>query len=230
MNSNEFRDWMNYHIAAFPNVGAWFNDKDQVPDPRQTQQHWYNALRFVALDAAKKATDEMSANEDLIPQGRADHARRIKRIAAEIASQEYNERKHQKVDGEEVFSCNLCQDTGFVSVYSTVTMEDAAKGYPLQWPVDSNGKRRPAPDREIPHPIRVRPMGVTCTCDQGEMLAIKRPGPDPFKPPRMYDESCMMLMTRPVEEMTQQRATELLANYNPRPSNYDNRLSEWSQR
>ncbi len=115
MTRSEFDEWLVYHIGAFgPSL-----KKHVSQEGEDTLQHWFRAVKNLTLAEAKASTDIMHDDEDSRPRGWSLHPARVKRLALNVSTaQTRGYSTTQKfVDGELVYDCWKCQDTGRLTVY-----------------------------------------------------------------------------------------------------------------
>jgi hypothetical protein len=148
MNSDEFGEWSRYHKAAFPGLGEWLRRNPETLD------HWQRALTDVDLEAAKECTDQMLSGEIETPRGYSEHVRTVRTRSKELLYAGREESVPSRIDGEQVYSCHLCLDSGYVLVL------DPERGGQelLDWARS---------DRSQPWPAS-RCTSVACTCLKGE--------------------------------------------------------------
>ncbi len=111
MNSTEFAIWLTNHRAVFPGLSSWLGKLDNAAD---VLAKWRHFLLGVDFALAKNATDKLAMTEtkvvfDRHPYWVLDFCRR------EGKSQESV--KTFSRFGQKTNKCNICHDTGQVSVY-----------------------------------------------------------------------------------------------------------------
>lgn len=158
MTSNDVVDWIRYHSDAFPSVGDWIGKHPE------TVKFWGKAFDGVDLRDAKAATDEMASGKLDEPKGYSSHPRVISKRARELA---FARGGQQVIDGQRVFGCGLCADSGYVPVVDPVHYRNGT----------------------------FRACYVICTCGTGDQRAHARPigNGKPRQTPR-YDRSKMFAL------------------------------------
>jgi hypothetical protein len=152
-------DWIRYHSDAFPSVGDWIGKHPE------TVKFWGKAFDGVDLRDAKAATDEMAAGKLDEPKGYSSHPRVISKRARELGSARSSGLR--VVDGQRVFGCHLCQDSGYVPVVDPVHYRKGT----------------------------FRECYVLCTCGMGDQRAHARPiGGGKIRETPRYDKSQMLAM------------------------------------
>jgi len=112
VTNNDFNEWLQYHVRAFPAVGDWLK---KHPD---TVEFWANPFGDVNLVDAKAATDAMAAGRIEDPRGYSKHPVVIARHAKEL--RRASVRQMTGPDGERTYSCPICLDEGQVGVVNPV--------------------------------------------------------------------------------------------------------------
>jgi hypothetical protein len=106
MNSNEMREWLTYHDAAFHGYLAWMKKAHDGTDTalKDRMNLWAGRVADVPTDVARRATEAMFNNGVDLPNGK--HLGWIC---------DFNSRQKPE---QEAFShtCRLCNGTGIVSV------------------------------------------------------------------------------------------------------------------
>jgi len=132
MNKPEFDDWLAYHCAAFPGVSDWIrkNTPADATEEAKPAVHWRRALHDVEILDAKRATDAMLAGELEEPRGYSSHPRVIRRWCRDYA---YGQRRQTtsiptRAEGEEVYSCHQCQDSGTIPIVHPYTIQQVRRG------------------------------------------------------------------------------------------------------
>jgi hypothetical protein len=170
MTDSEFAQWLVIHKQAFPGVGPWLQKN------HTTVGHWQAALEDVDFDAAEQATAEMLRGDIDSPRGYSDHVRAVRQRAKEIRYASCEERRPSRIDGQAVFACSLCLDSGFVLVLDPEQGGQAL----LDW---ARG------DRSTPHPS-AKTAVVACSCEIGgeeQQRLRSRREPQHHLPPREID-------------------------------------------
>lgn len=167
MTSNDFEAWIAYHSAAFPTIGDWLRKHPE------TVRFWEKAFDGIDLRDAKAATDEMASGKLDEPKGYSSHPRVISKRARELA---FSRGGQQVIDGQRVFGCGLCADSGYVPVVDPVHYRNGT----------------------------FLACYVLCTCGTGDQRAHARPsgGGKPRQTPR-FDKSRMFALDleRPESEL-----------------------------
>lgn len=123
MTSDEFYDWLEFHKGLFSGFGKWFADL-----PGQAVATWSEGLEGVSLAAAKEATREMAFGDLDEPRGYSKHLAAIRRRAREIAGSSRPEKKVKLVDGQVVYDCPYCQDSGLRTIYHPQMVHEVVNG------------------------------------------------------------------------------------------------------
>jgi len=153
MNSNEFIEWLGYHSKAYPSLAPWLEKSEG------TTAIWAKSLRDVSLEAGLAATDAMMAGDIEKPRGWSDHPQAVRRYAREIKGGgarlpgSFRDAKYDP-DGNELFDCPTCNDTGSVSVLHPNMQREAIRGE----------RTRQAPGSFLS-------CTAACTCEVGDQLA-----------------------------------------------------------
>ena len=133
MTKPEFEIWFKFHCGCFPAVSSWFQDKSKVPDPASTLSAWLGTLSKVSLEAAKKATALMHSGDEDLPRGYSHHPAAIRRVAQQFDRSEAQatgaDSPTQYIDGQIVYGCQHCQDTGVRFIVSPATIERIRNAY-----------------------------------------------------------------------------------------------------
>lgn len=174
----DFKDWHAYHQSLFPSVTGWMSKLPQVtgPNGEPSQQAitaaWARILSDVDLKFAKQASDLLAKGQEEFHDRSFDcHPRTVRTIAMKLAGTQRRAQAAQQrsLDGEELFDCGFCRDTGIVEVYVPKFLE---------WAVDAFADVPPPPAGQRlswqRHPLlKERPTGlpfscaIACTCSRG---------------------------------------------------------------
>jgi hypothetical protein len=113
MRTEEFQGWLKYHFAAFPEFKKWWMKGDE--DEQQVRlEQWMKALSGCSPDGCRSATDAMLAGDIEQPRAYSAHPSAIRLHAK---GTEYEDRSPKfTVEGERVYRCSVCRDTGIVNV------------------------------------------------------------------------------------------------------------------
>lgn len=88
MTDDEFKNWLEWHFAAFRNVEKWLAGMP-TDDETATLKHWRNTLRPCELQDCCDATESMhadSASADTFPSS---HPARVREMASMMASKRH---------------------------------------------------------------------------------------------------------------------------------------------
>lgn len=153
MTRDEFRAWWRHHAARFTGLRTWLERIPEV-DRRDVLAAWFVALRWVALETAKEASERLFGDERAPPYDR--HPAAIRRIAAEIEHEQRASRRSRpcRADGVETVACTDCEDTGVVVCWHPLSVEAARRGE-----ADLHG----SPPRKT--------LAFACRCRLGESFA-----------------------------------------------------------
>lgn len=130
MTGDEFKDWIDYHGKLVSGFRKWYAGQDV-----ETVKVWIEGLASVTLQSAKQASKDMLSGEIESPAfGR--HLAVIRRRAAAIERQAVLaerqstglDNRRESIDGQEVFRCPDCKDSGLVEIYHPVTVDLALRG------------------------------------------------------------------------------------------------------
>jgi hypothetical protein len=122
MTSLELDEWFEYHLCVFDKLRDYFE-----ADPNR-KVIWARTLRKVTLRGAKLATEDMLANS---PPYWTQHVSRIIEFAKTHNGLEVPARK-RKIDGQTVYQCAACLDSGHLLVFTPDAME-AMRGGHFGW-------------------------------------------------------------------------------------------------
>lgn len=119
MNDADYREWFKQHAAAFPGIIDWM--KKQGPEGSvDISKAWKECLSGVGKDDALAATRAMNLGDVSSPAGFGDHARAVRKVSRKFAFQRKEGkqviREIRYVNGERVYDCKFCLDTGWVMV------------------------------------------------------------------------------------------------------------------
>lgn len=141
MTRDEFFGWFEHHTACFPGVETWLDKVtsagDNPPLRSKVLAVWGSILAEVDLDAAKRASLRMAAGEIEEPKGYDRHPGAIRKecgISRRDRDRQRPWERERYVDGQRVYCCATCRDTGLVRVWSAESMA-AAKGGTLGEPL-----------------------------------------------------------------------------------------------
>lgn len=169
MDAEEFRRWYSVHRAAFPSVDAWMTKFQREPgedgiSQREIFQQWFEVLRQESLQDALEATRSLNRGERELPKSFDDHARTVRRIAAEIRSARSKTAYQfpKQVDGEIAYKCRACWDTGISMVLSAKSMQKVEAG-------------------EVAENRQLTTLGTRCNCSAGDRISQEFLTYDPSK-------------------------------------------------
>jgi hypothetical protein len=132
MTKDDFRRWYAVHRAAFPSLDSWIRKYpvEPVPDGPLSQREllasWFDVLAGESLQHCLAATRELNSGRVEMPKMFDDHARVVRRMAAESRAEETKHRlagEVQTTRREQSFWCLKCLDEGVVSAWHPETME-----------------------------------------------------------------------------------------------------------
>ena len=161
MVEGEFNQWLEHHIEAYPGLAPWLEENES-----QTN-FWMRTLISVEFEEAVAATDELYAAEKQ-PMGYSAHPRAILAIVRRNRGSKEPDVKY--VDGERVFKCWRCEDSGYVSVLSPNTLKRLWKDKPNEG---------------------LRGCAVLCNCETGNLRAQMR-WKEGRQPPQWKDGHCLL--------------------------------------
>lgn len=110
MTETEFNDFIEAHCRRFDGLKVRIADEAMLRD-------WYEALKWVNADDAEAASKRMFSEEELRPRAYHEHPPRLRSLASQIKADRLAEADRESmhfVDGERVYNCPSCCDSGFV--------------------------------------------------------------------------------------------------------------------
>lgn len=137
MTTDEFREWLNQHKAAYPGLVEWIarfpaERTDASPSRSDVMNSWYRSLREIPFADAVAATSLLGTDDYAEPKGFGNHPKAIYAICRgkktrrqrEIPSTRPLPRTVLGEDGRRhtVYCCPTCQDTGIIEVWHPATM------------------------------------------------------------------------------------------------------------
>lgn len=175
MTKPEFKEWINYHFAAFPSCRSWLKKFPRertesvvslgaVPTQGEIVANWFRTLEPIDLADAKRATDELSSGDDptefeRTPAKVRKHALSIGRMRRFVEQPKRHEGREPRYD------CWRCSDTGFAPIVNQEDIETIAESWPEGLPDRFN--YRPISDQAIRR-ISLGPWSCACSCKRGE--------------------------------------------------------------
>lgn len=131
MNKTEFGKWFDgVHASCFPNVASWLGNI-AASDPeraRSIKAEWMRQLKAVSYRAAGAASRSLAddGSRDLHP---SEHPGEIVRRAIGETQQQYRlPEPRYGINGEPLFACLLCEDSGWRQVYHPKTVAAIRRG------------------------------------------------------------------------------------------------------
>lgn len=144
MNKPDFDEWLGFHFSRFTGCASWLQKFPSSPrfegDPTQKSvvDGWREVLSRVELKHCKTATQLLAIGEEDFPERGFDcHARTVRAIAAKLGGDERSQQKPKwrlGPDGEELFDCGICRDTGFVILWHDAALRFFRKEFSEQPP------------------------------------------------------------------------------------------------
>lgn len=138
MDWNEFiNDWFPYHTAKYVGVIGWLNKVPKEPPQgvasrRQVLESWHRRVRNCSVDDAKAATDLLGTDGHPEPYGFDRHPEAITAICLGKKRQERSVQQGTSRtrirNGHSEYTCNVCRDTGDITVWHPVSMQAARDG------------------------------------------------------------------------------------------------------
>lgn len=126
MTSDEFREWLRLHRAAFTGISTWLGrfpvePSESAPSQSEIMQSWFDTLKSVSLDDARAVTKRMASGDIAEPQSFDAHPRVVCREARDL---DYSRRSGGRSasparyapGGIQTVRCAICFDTGRVMV------------------------------------------------------------------------------------------------------------------
>lgn len=170
----DFKDWHTYHCSLFPAVDGWLTKfpETQRREGEPTQQAvlgaWARVLADVDLKLAKQASDLLAkGQEEFLDRTYDCHPRTVRMIALKLAG---SRKKQMAIEGEEVYDCGACRDSGIVEVWVPKLLEWAVDAFDpddepppgtvLSWQRDPRLQDRP---KGIPYSCV-----IACNCARGQ--------------------------------------------------------------
>lgn len=195
MTPHEFKSWLRDHARLFPGVTKWLKDNGQ-------EKVWYSTLSGMSASLARDASQRLYEEPEQI--GYTKHPAKVLEYANAANARSYNTAAPQPrvVDGEAVYTCYDCEDTGMVSVYRNETIRCEL------------GEARKFNGRMTRVPYR---CAVKCHCAYGQTL----PGQHTYDPERM----CKVLPDGP--EQRKQAVRGWIEQY--KPPNHDPAFDDWNE-
>lgn len=162
MNSPEFREWLRYHLSAFPGIEAWLS-KHKGPEVTRESiiQRWRDTLAYESLDEAKRATDRLLNGDEDEPRSYEKHPGAVRGICRRCRNEQLRNRAAEPtkktIDGKPTVACLACKDTGYRVVWNPCCRDAALNGELY------DAKRNPEGKHHGPHQW----SAVRCPCDAG---------------------------------------------------------------
>jgi hypothetical protein len=179
MNNNEFDRWIDFHCDCFSDFGDSLRKSLGNVDVLAT---WRDALKYVSLPDAKEATRRMIADEDLQPSGWSKHPSAIRKIVDDIRNQRHaSQPKRKFINGEEVYDCGFCKDTGIVTILAPRFVEAVRRGLLKREPFDvprtstmaKKDNWRWGEYRPRGGAVRAGTFAVACCCELGRPVNFR---------------------------------------------------------
>ena len=130
MTNPDFDEWLAFHFSRFTACAGWLAKFPVTPrhlgDPTQRTviDGWRETMRPVELKHAKTASQLLAVGEESFPDKGYDcHPSTVRRIAMRHAGAEKQDRKQRIVDGEPVYDCGVCSDSGLVIVWHPTALK-----------------------------------------------------------------------------------------------------------
>ena len=124
MTEAEFSQWIGYHGKLFVGFADWWRRMEP-----EAVAEWMRALSTVGLEPAKTASRELLSGDLEADGGYTSHLRTIRTRAQTLcAARGTSTAGPAYSDGQEVFSCRICFDSGTVSIWRPEVMADAIAG------------------------------------------------------------------------------------------------------
>jgi len=130
-------EWFPYHTAKYVGVINWLNKVPKEPTQgvatrRQVLESWHRRIRNCSVEDAKNATDLLGTDGHPEPYGFDRHPEAIVAIClgekrhARTAQQDTPRTRIR--DGHSEYTCDVCHDTGDITVWHPKTMQAARDG------------------------------------------------------------------------------------------------------
>jgi len=127
MTKDEFNQWFEYHTSRFTSLKGRLES--------ESLKAWFQCLRSVDFEEACKISDDMFSGVEDPPRWVDSHPRAIRAISNKRQYGEANtHREHPEkprerfIDGQQVFDCAKCEDSGWLTAWHPIAVEAARKG------------------------------------------------------------------------------------------------------
>lgn len=199
MTHDEVRQWAKHHRTCYPGFATWFGKfpstatRDDDVTKADMVTHWRRQLEPFEFADAIEATDAMVRGDIEEPRGYDRHLTAVITFCRLKQRARKRDERPAFLDGEQLITCQICQDQGRVIVWSLKSMRAARDGN-----LGSRGT--------------LYSSAVACTCETGDDFArsmirynenIMRIAP--FGPDRMADEEFQRDLIEFVEGLTIQK-------------------------
>lgn len=161
MNEPDFQDWLKRHRAAFPSLdGDLERAAKGGTSVTEILRIWFAVLRDVSLADAIDATLRLARGDDEPPRRVDDHARVVRAVARRASGERlrFKKREPRIINGQYVYDCHLCSDTGMRTVWHSLAV---AAMY--------EGKYVEAGNRGCTELTAV----VACGCERGQAMMVR---------------------------------------------------------
>lgn len=150
MTRDEFTKFLNQHNTRFTWVGERF--AQMSPElSRAVMREWYSVLQYTTATDAEAASKQLFSDKH--PAGFDAHPLEIARLARQAKNaRQPHSRQWRYRGGVETFACPHCEDTGWVTCWSQLSMDAVRNGEDLD-------------------PTIHRLCAVCCTCAEGDVHA-----------------------------------------------------------
>lgn len=132
MTHDEFTEFLTFHCSNFPGLRPWILRGGQSQGPPAPAEDvegiyaaWERRLETVALEEAKRASDEMADDPEKAPTGWGTHPATIRRMCFGGGGKDESSYPPgpRWIHGEFVVDCPLCEDGGMRKVYTRKAIE-----------------------------------------------------------------------------------------------------------
>ncbi len=166
MNKTEFSEWLKYHDARFSGLLAFFR---KCEDTEATKRAWWEELQRVTLEEAQNASRALFDGDH--PAMWRQHPQAIRALVrASRGTSASPARRTNWLNGQPVYRCQLCQDSGAVAIYNPNDVAATAAGV-------VSAKRQRFVDDAAKHGKTIRvpmlPVSAACNCSAGDGFSSK---------------------------------------------------------
>jgi len=142
MTKEQFREWFQHHVAAFPSCRSWLKkypkDRDAnapvsfgaEPTQREIVAEWFRTLEKVNYEDAIRATDQLAQSDEDFSFSYERAAAKVRSIATGFGRvRKFCEPKRFDPNTP-TFKCHYCQDSGKVPVVCPCCVDVMGEAWP----------------------------------------------------------------------------------------------------